>query len=417
MTPRERSLLESLDLLLRSASIRESIDDVVERTARKLKADDSQAMAWNTVPLSIYGTGLPCEIQSSWVFVLRAGAITGAERHPNSCQRMMSYRGAGDLQTGGDGQWTSHRLVSDEHTKLEGRWIAVPENTWHQAVVLDDDWVVVSFHTVPAEDVIEERLDANNPNHTTQRRYLAAADKHSSQFHQRVDFRHIPWTAPAEGIRVKATRRQGHQLRLLEFSPGFSESEWCRRGHIGYVLAGQLVLQFTRRSETLAEGDAFVIEPEDLHRARTVQGPVRLFVVETAEPYQHRGNCLDVIPELPTINLEAACSWFDDVLGFTTAWVRHKSLAAVAQGEVQLYVRNVDAPVDTVRCYLRVAAVESIHERCTQRGARIIEPLRSTAEGMREFAVEAPDGHVLRIGQGYERVDDVVRCNNEQQPG
>ena len=55
-------------------------------------------MAWEPIPLTIYGGAVPDAIKSSWVFVLRASANTGAERHPNSHQRMMSFQGSGDMQ-------------------------------------------------------------------------------------------------------------------------------------------------------------------------------------------------------------------------------------------------------------------------------------------------------------------------------
>jgi hypothetical protein len=74
------------------------------------------------------------------------------------------------LQTGGEGNWVSHQLASGEEADLERRWISVPPNVWHQSVVPDqNDWVVVSFHTVPDHALIEERLDAGV---THQRRYL-----------------------------------------------------------------------------------------------------------------------------------------------------------------------------------------------------------------------------------------------------
>src|SRR5437899_2627908 len=82
------------------------------------------------IPKTIYGGALPSGIRSSWVFVLCAGASTGAERHPNSHQRMMSFEAAGDLQVragladGGEGEWQSNYLVSDPDAPLERRWIS-----------------------------------------------------------------------------------------------------------------------------------------------------------------------------------------------------------------------------------------------------------------------------------------------------
>ncbi|HVX13868.1 MAG TPA: hypothetical protein VHC22_21980 [Pirellulales bacterium] len=170
----ERSLLESLDRILRLPTIRARVDPVVERVQGKLASEQTTEMAWEPIPLSVYGEALPAAIRSSWVFILRAGSVTGAERHPNSHQRMMSYRATGDLQTGGEGKWRSHPLVSDPGAGMEERWISVPPNVWHQAVVADRDWVVVSFHTVSAHELIEERPAAADGRLTHQRHYVAA---------------------------------------------------------------------------------------------------------------------------------------------------------------------------------------------------------------------------------------------------
>jgi hypothetical protein len=177
MSPEERSLLESLDAVLRADVVRALLAPIVERAAQQLNRNAAALMAWEPVPLALYGGRLPEPIRSSWVFILRAGATTGAERHPNSHQRMMSYRGTGDLQTGGEGRWQSNRLVSTEGAGLEQRWVSVPPNVWHQAVVPQEDWVVVSFHTVPGDELIEERPDAADSGRTKQRRYAASAER------------------------------------------------------------------------------------------------------------------------------------------------------------------------------------------------------------------------------------------------
>ena len=103
MEPQERLLLESLDSLLQSDAGRAGIRPIVEQVRRNLAEDRAASMAWASIPSPVYGRSLPGPIQSSWVFILRARTETGAERHPNSHQRMLSYEGSGDLQTGGDG--------------------------------------------------------------------------------------------------------------------------------------------------------------------------------------------------------------------------------------------------------------------------------------------------------------------------
>ena len=63
--------------------------------------------------------------------------------------------------------------VIDTDAPLERRWISSPRSVWHQVVVPEGpDWVVVSFHTVPAEELIEERPDFDDPGGTKQMRYL-----------------------------------------------------------------------------------------------------------------------------------------------------------------------------------------------------------------------------------------------------
>ena len=173
MTTEERSRLEVLDRALRSESVRERIRSIVVRVREQLARRTDALMSWEPFPFDVLPTALPSEIRSAWVFVLRAGADTGAERHPNSHQRMMSFEGSGDLQTGEPGNWESNVLVSDPEAPLERRWISIPTNVWHRPIInAETDWAVVSFHTVPAEELIEERPDDNRDAGTRQMKYL-----------------------------------------------------------------------------------------------------------------------------------------------------------------------------------------------------------------------------------------------------
>jgi hypothetical protein len=173
MTPEERSLLESIDTALQPENVQERIRPIVKRVRAELARKKEALMAWEPIPLNIVETALPSEIRSAWVFILRAGADTGAERHPNSHQRMMSFEGSGDLQTGEPGQWQSNVLVSGPEAPLERRWISIPRNVWHRPVVgKNADWAVVSFHTVAAEELIEERPDSRSKDGTKQMKYL-----------------------------------------------------------------------------------------------------------------------------------------------------------------------------------------------------------------------------------------------------
>src|SRR5881227_629230 len=173
MTAEEHSVLEALDAVLRSETLRAQIRPIVERVRAELARKNEALMTWEPIPLTVFGRALPREIQSAWVFVLRAGADTGEERHPNSHQRMMTFQGSGDMQTEERGKWQSNILVSNREAPLEQRWISIPQNAWHRPVVgTEADWTVVSFHTVPAEELIEEKQGASGQDGTKQTRYM-----------------------------------------------------------------------------------------------------------------------------------------------------------------------------------------------------------------------------------------------------
>lgn len=168
----ELSTLRLLDCLLRDPAVRAAIEPMVSRVEAILNDSPAVPLAWESVPLEIYSGRLPAIIRSSWVFVLRGNSASGAERHPNSHQRVMAYHGSGDFPIRIGGEWRSHFLTDDPQAPLLSRWASIPPNTWHQAVVSGPHWVVVSFHTVPDHELIEERPDSTDAELMNQRRYL-----------------------------------------------------------------------------------------------------------------------------------------------------------------------------------------------------------------------------------------------------
>jgi hypothetical protein len=171
MDQEESRILEALDLAVRAEAIRPKIEAIVARVEQKLRERPDDVLAWEPIPLDFYTAPLPETIRSSWVFILRAHTTTGAERHPNSHQRMMSYRGSGDFQTRPAGAWCSHLLRSDPTAPMTERWISIPPYVWHQGVVPAEDWVVVSFQTAAEHELIEERLVTEGNDAVRQRKY------------------------------------------------------------------------------------------------------------------------------------------------------------------------------------------------------------------------------------------------------
>ena len=75
----------------------------------------------------------------------------------------------------------------------------------------------------------------------------------------KIDFTSIPWEMPADGVRFKAYKQNGKQVRLVEFTDEFIETDWCTKGHIVYILEGKLEVNFDRNVIVFNKGDGLFI--------------------------------------------------------------------------------------------------------------------------------------------------------------
>jgi hypothetical protein len=63
----------------------------------------------------------------------------------------------------------------------------------------------------------------------------------------KVDFGGMQWQGRREGVRDKTYSEGGRRIRLVEFDTSDAFEGWCLDGHIGYVLAGGLEIDFRGR--------------------------------------------------------------------------------------------------------------------------------------------------------------------------
>ena len=98
----------------------------------------------------------------------------------------------------------------------------------------------------------------------------------------RIDFESLEWEAPAGGVRFKAHTQDGKRLRLVEFGKEFVEPDWCRNGHIGLILEGQMEIDCNGQVIALNPGDGVFIPPgeEHRHKGRVLTDKVRAILVE-----------------------------------------------------------------------------------------------------------------------------------------
>jgi quercetin dioxygenase-like cupin family protein len=97
---------------------------------------------------------------------------------------------------------------------------------------------------------------------------------------RRIDLESLPWEQPAEGVRAKSVDIDHRRIRFIEFAPGVTDPDWCAKAHVGYLLSGSLEIEFEDGTEVFAPGNVLAIAAGDMHRAKVVEGPVRLFLVD-----------------------------------------------------------------------------------------------------------------------------------------
>ena len=98
----------------------------------------------------------------------------------------------------------------------------------------------------------------------------------------KIDFDSIPWKNPAVGVRFKAHEQGGRKLRLAEFGREFVEPDWCTKGHIGYVLEGQMEINFDGKVVAFGPGDGIFIPTgkEHKHKIKVLTKSVKVVLLE-----------------------------------------------------------------------------------------------------------------------------------------
>ena len=82
-----------------------------------------------------------------------------------------------------------------------------------------------------------------------------------------IDFNTYEWVKPMVGAQYKAYINGNTKLRIVEFSEGLIEPDWCKKGHSGIVLKGECNISFNGEIEHFKEGDIIHIPTgeEDKH--------------------------------------------------------------------------------------------------------------------------------------------------------
>ncbi|MGA9750442.1 MAG: hypothetical protein WBS54_01500 [Acidobacteriota bacterium] len=111
---------------------------------------------------------LPPGIKSAWVFVLKPQTLTPAHQHPNSVQYTSVIAGGGTGHVGDK----SFYLQPFDPAFPELSVLVISEGTPHAFEVGNEHLVVLSFHTVRAEELVEVEVETQRP-----RRYIEKRER------------------------------------------------------------------------------------------------------------------------------------------------------------------------------------------------------------------------------------------------
>ncbi len=99
-----------------------------------------------------------------------------------------------------------------------------------------------------------------------------------------IPFNKLQWEHPAKGVAQKIHINGNQQLRLLRFSDGFFEANWCTKDHVGFVLEGEMKINFNGQIKHYKKGDGLWIEAGETSRHKVImekEGSVQLILFET----------------------------------------------------------------------------------------------------------------------------------------
>jgi quercetin dioxygenase-like cupin family protein len=119
-------------------------------------ADSREPFVGAPLPETLVRAALPAGVASAWLFVLRAKTRNPAHVHPNSTQSTTVLAGGGLA-------WIAGRRIELEPfdaRRAAETILVIPRGVAHAFEPGDAGLVVLSFHSVPPEDLVELEVES-----------------------------------------------------------------------------------------------------------------------------------------------------------------------------------------------------------------------------------------------------------------
>src|SRR5262249_52965597 len=113
-------------------------------------------------------------------------------------------------------------------------------------------------------------------------------------------------------------------------------------------------------------------------------------------------------PQFLVLDLQAACTFYVEKLGFRLAFTFDDFYAGVERDGIMIHLKLSDTPdpgrlvkqrEDHLDVYISVEDVEALYAEYQSRGVRFAQPLEVKPWGKREFVVWDNSGFILYFGQ------------------
>ncbi len=112
-----------------------------------------------------------------------------------------------------------------------------------------------------------------------------------------------------------------------------------------------------------------------------------------------------VAPVLPVAELKRAIDFYRGVLGFDVAWIaggEPPRTASICRDDIYMMMRN-DSEGRNSEIYITLSGVDACYQRAVDAGAKVVAPIADRVYGMRDFAIEDPDGNRVSLGEEIEK--------------
>lgn len=97
----------------------------------------------------------------------------------------------------------------------------------------------------------------------------------------KVDFSKLEWKSLIEGVRHKYFDQNNICMRFIEYSKEMP-LHWCEKGHYGYLIEGQMEIEYENEKIIYQSGDGIFIPdgPDHKHRGKLLTEKALVFFVE-----------------------------------------------------------------------------------------------------------------------------------------